>query len=122
MNGEDIHEDADLYCLGTAKRIFAGSDADHPSMGGGNNYPGLSGDGALGISEKLNNQRTDKPTWECPPKPSQRVYCRRDPQNNRNSAPALSGNHGLTHLETTAAVSARSCATQLRSLSTSLPF
>lgn len=122
MNRKYIHEDTDLYRLGTAERIFAGSDAYHPAMGRGNNYPGLVGDDAFGISEKLNNQRAGKPPGKCPPKPGQRMYYRRDSHDDRNPGPALSGNHSLTHLEATAAVSAPSCVTQLRSLSTSLPF
>jgi len=122
MNREYIHEDADLDCLSTAERIFAGFDAYHPAMGGRHNYPGLYGNDALWISEKLDNQQADNPPRECPPKPGQRVYGRCDSQSDRNSSPTLSGNHVLTRLEATAVVSAPSRATQLRSLSTSLPF
>jgi len=31
MNRKYIHEDADLYCLGAAERIFAGSNAYDPA-------------------------------------------------------------------------------------------
>ncbi len=80
MNRKYIHEDADLYCLGAAKRIFAGSNAYDPAMGGGNDYPGLRGDDAFGLSEKLNNQRADKPSGKCPPKPPTNVLPLRLPR------------------------------------------
>ena len=76
MNREYIHEDADLYRLAAAERIFAGSDTYHPPMGWGNHYPGLLGDDAFGVSEKLDNQRANKPPRKRPPRPGQRVYCR----------------------------------------------